>query len=226
MVGAIRTWDIVSHPLITIQCFGWMTLIRAMFARKRQTFLSLLTDNAMICPADVEAAAILQQCIDLELRAENVYLTLAEHTVDEPSLTLFFTTLAQQEQNHADLLRLCAAASKRDRQWLQVLHSWRDEVLRLSRQMAEAESLVPEVANVDDAMRLVVRIEVSEVNHLFLAAMTASNSPFVKKMLPFQKAVDEHLSYIAEELPILAPNLCCEEDESEPCQGCVAECVR
>jgi rubrerythrin len=224
MVGAIRTWDIVSHPLVTVQCFGWLTLLRAVLAGKKQTFLSLLTDSAVICPADAEAAAVLNQCIDLELRAEHVYLTLAGATIEEPALALFFTTLAEQEQNHADLLRLCAAASKRNEWWLKVLRSWRDDVIRLGRQMTEAEALVSEVADVDDAMRLVVRIEMSEINHIFLAAMSASDSAFVRKLLPFQKAVDSHIAYISEQLPRLAPNLCCEDDEDEQCCNCVAEC--
>ena len=71
--------------------------------------------------------------------------------------------------------------------------------------MREAEALVSAVNDVDDAMRLVVQIELSEVNQIFLAAMAASNSPFVKKLRPFQKAVETHISYIATQLPKLRP---------------------
>jgi hypothetical protein len=220
MIGAIRTWDVVSHPLVTVQCFGWMTLVRAMLAGRKQTFLSLLSNNALISPAEPEAAAILKQCIDLELRAENIYLTLAHTTIEQPALTLFFTTLAEQEQEHADLLRLCAAASKQNEWWLHVLRSWRDDVIRLDREMCEAEAAVSAIDDVDDAMRLVARIELSEVNQVFLATMAASNSPFVKKLRPFQKAVRTHISYIAAKLPELAPNLCCDMAEEEQCCSC------
>jgi hypothetical protein len=220
MIGAIRTWDIVSHPLVTVRCFGWMTLFRAMLAGKRQTFLSLLSDSALISPADPEAAAILAQCIELELRAENIYLTLARTTIEQPALTLFFTTLAEQEQEHADLLRLCAAASRQNEWWLQVLRSWRDDVNRLDREMCEAEADVSAIAGVDDALRLVARIELSEVNQVFLATMAASNSPFVKKLRPFQKAVKTHMTYIAAKLRELAPNLCCDADQDEQCCVC------
>ena len=92
-------------------------------------------------------------------------------TIEKPALTLFFTTLAQQEQSHADLLRLCAAASKQDEQWLKVLRSWRDDVIRLDGEMRKAEALVSSVNDVDDALRLVVQVESSEVNQIFLAAM-------------------------------------------------------
>jgi rubrerythrin len=224
MIGAIRTWDVVSHPLVTAQCFGWTTLIRVMLAGRKQTFLSLLSNNALMLPADAEATAILKQCIDLELRAEDIYVTLAGATIEEPALTLFFTTLAQQEQSHADLLRLCAVASKQDEPWLKVLRSWRDEVIRLDGEMRKAEALVSSVGDVDDAMRLVVQVESSEVNRIFLAAMSASGSPFVKRLRPFQKAVETHIRYIASELPKLAPDLCCEADDEEEYCGCMAEC--
>jgi hypothetical protein len=224
MIGAIRTWDIVSHPVVTVQCFGWRTLFRAMIARKDRTFLSLLNQGALISPADPDAAAILRQCVDLELRAENIYITLGNIMIDQPPLALFFTTLAEQEQEHADLLRLCAAASKRDEAWLRVLRSWRDDVIRLSQRMSEAEDMLPTVGSVEDAMRLLVQIELSEVNQVFLGAMKASNAAFVKKLRPFEKAVEAHLFYIGEQLPKLAPSLCCEEEADENCCQCLVEC--
>ena len=224
MIGAIRTWDVLSHPLVTVRCFGWTTLFRVVLAGRKQTFLSLLSNNALIFPADAEAAAILKQCIDLEVRAEVIYVTLAGATIEKPALTLFFTTLAQQEQSHADLLRLCAAASKQDEQWLKVLRSWRDDVVRLDGEMRKAEALVSSVDDLDDAMRLVVQVELSEVNQILLAAMYASSSLFVKRLRPFQKAIETHIRYIAAQLPKLAPNLCCDEDEDEQHCGCMAEC--
>ena len=38
-----------------------------------------------------------------------------------------------------------------------------------------------------------LKIETSEVNRVFLAAMSASNSAFVKKLRPFQTAVETHV---------------------------------
>jgi hypothetical protein len=73
---------------------------------------------------------------------------------------------------------------------------------------------------VGDAMRLVARIELSEVNQVFLAAMAASNSSFVKKLQPFRRAVEKHIKYIAAKLPELAPDLCCDSDEDEQCCSC------
>ena len=215
MIGAIRTRDIVSHPLVTVRCFGWRTLLRVLLAGNNQTFLSLLGENGVLCPTDPEAAAILKQCIDLELRAENIYLTLAEATAAEPAVSLFFANLAEQEQDHAQLLRLCAAASK-DSGWrLGVLLAWRDDVIRLEQEMSDAENLLPTIDNLDDAMRLVIAIELSEVNRVFLAAMTASNSAFVKKLRPFGNAVETHINYITAQIAVLTPHLAFEREETE-----------
>ena len=46
----------------------------------------------------------------------------------------------------------------------------------------------------------------------------------MKKLRPFQKAIETHISYIAAQLAKLAPNLCCEEDEDEEHCDCMAEC--
>ncbi|MFZ1934802.1 MAG: hypothetical protein WCB27_22885 [Thermoguttaceae bacterium] len=216
MIGAIRTWDIVFHPLVTVRCFGWKTLFRAVLAGNNRTFLSLLSESGVLCPADPEAAAILKQCVDLELRAENIYLTLAESTLDEPVLSLFFATLAQQEQHHAELLRLCAVASLYGGWRISDLLVWRDDVARLDQEMREAETLLSAVKDVDDALRLVIQIESSEVNRIFLATMAASNSVFVQKLRPFQDAVEKHFNYIASQLAVLAPHLSFKREAGEP----------
>jgi hypothetical protein len=207
MLGAIRAWDIMFHPIVTVRCFGWKTFWRALMATHNQTFLSLLTDDAIFGSADSEEAAIVKQCVSLELRAKQLYLNLARTTTASPSLSQFFTTLAQQEQDHADLLQLCEAASD-GRGWhLRDLPVWRNNLLRLNQEMSDAEMLAPSVGDMNDMMRLVVQIESSEVNHVFLGVIGASNSPFVKRLRPFRCAVELHLSYIAMRISELAPDL-------------------
>jgi hypothetical protein len=221
MIGAIRTRDIASHPWLTVRCFGWKTLFRALLAEENQSFLSLLSDGDTFSPTHPEAAALISQCVDLEIRAENIYLTLAEAAAEEPRLAEFFATLAEQEDTHAQLLQLCAAASKQCGWRLDVLRPWQDEVLRLEQEMCAAEAFLATVASVDDAMRLMIHIELSEVNHVFLAGMAASNSPFVKRLRPFQDAVDSHMSYISAQLAQLTPHLSLDATCAElPCSCC------
>ena len=45
MIGAIRKRDILAHPFITIDCFGWSVFLRALTAGRNQTFLALLTET-------------------------------------------------------------------------------------------------------------------------------------------------------------------------------------
>jgi hypothetical protein len=223
MIGAIRTRDIVSHPWVTVQCFGWRTFLRALLAEPNRTFLSLLSEDDVFSPIDAEATAILKQCIDLEMRAEKIYLALEEATVEEPRLALFFATLAEQEQEHAELLHVCLAASNRSGWRRGVLLAWRDVLDSLDQGMREAETLLYAVTDVDDAMQLVVQVELSEVNHVFLAAMAASNSPFVKKLQPFQTAVETHIGYIAAQLAELTPHLSLGSDGMKPACSCSGE---
>jgi hypothetical protein len=207
MIGAIRAWDILLHPVVTVRCFGWKTLFRVLGASHNQTFLSLLTDDAIFGSADSEEAAIVKKCVSLEMRAKELYLSLAERTADAPLLTQFFTTLAQQEQDHADLLQLCEAVSD-GRGWkLRDLPAWRNNLVRLDQEMTDAEMLASSATDVNNMMRLVVQIESSEVNHAFLTVIGASNSAFVKRLRPFQCAVEMHLSYIATQIAALAPDL-------------------
>jgi hypothetical protein len=221
MIGAICTRDILRHPMVTVRCFGWRTLLRVLLNGKGKTFLALLSDNGTICPADPEATAILRRCVDLELRAENIYLTLAEATADEPTVSMFFATLAEQEQDHAELLRLCVAASDRAGWKMEILLAWRDSVVELDKEMSEAEKSVSALDTLDDALRLTIQLELSEVNRIFLAAMSASNSDFIKKLRPFQDAVETHINYITDEIMRLAPHLAfdreaLEEEAQEP----------
>jgi hypothetical protein len=207
MIGAIREWDILLHPIVTIRCFGWKTFYRAILAGPNETFLSLLSDDAVFGAADSEEAAIIKQCVSLELRAKQLYLNLAGATAESRSLAEFFAALAQQEQDHADLLLLCEAASDGSGWRLRDLPVWRNNLIRLDKEMCDAEMRASTVTDVNSLMKLVVQIESSEVNHVFLTMIGACSSPFVKRLRPFRCAVELHLSYIAIQVAELAPDL-------------------
>ncbi len=207
MVGVIHTWDIWAHPLVTAHCFGWLTLFHALFSRRDQTFLSLLGAGGFFQPGDDEAAAVIDRCVGLELRAKQVYAILAAATVDSAPLSAFFATLTQHEQNHADLLRLCQASARRGGWKMGCFNPWRDYLPRLERQMSEAEAALQKIDNVDRLLRLVIEIESSEVNQVFRAAMAASDSRFVRRLRPFREAIKSHIDFITARVPALAPHL-------------------
>ncbi len=77
MVGAINKRDILSHPWVTIRCFGWRVFWRAIFARGDRTFLSLLTDSEVLKPAGEGVPEFVARCVELELKASRVYAALS-----------------------------------------------------------------------------------------------------------------------------------------------------
>jgi rubrerythrin len=207
MIGAIRTWDVLRHPIVTIRCFGFKTYVRSLLAGPKQTFLSLLSDFSFFGSCDSQAADIVKQCIDLELRARQLYLNLAATTANNWPLSQFLTELAEHEQEHADLLQLCMAASNNVGWRHKDLPKWRSSLVRLNQEMGEIEAIASVIRDPEAAMGLVIELESSEVNQVFLDLIASSNSEFVKKLRPFQYAVEMHKSHITAGIAALTPNL-------------------
>ena len=207
MVGVITGWDVFTHPVVTIRCFGWQVFFRAVAPWQDETFLSLLQSAAFSNRTASDASAILERCIELELRAKRIYRALGKALSDQGLVGPFFNALADQEQYHADLLAVCRAAVIRRGWSLGVFNPWLAYLPRLEQQMEAAEAAVYKIDSVDAALQLVIQIESSEVNPVFQAVMAASNAAFVKKLKPFREAMDAHMSYIAERLPQLSPGL-------------------
>ena len=205
MVGVICTWDILSHPVVTIQCFGWRVFWKAVLAGQRRTFLSMIRQNESSGTPTSAMPLPLERCIHVELRAKRIYLALARAFVGKRSAARFFTDLAEQEQDHADLLAMCWATVRRGGWKAEHFDPWQEYLAPLETQMQMAESAVDSANCLDKAFRLVMEIESSEINRVFLAAVAASESAFVKKLKPFQDAIETHISYIVMQLSRLAP---------------------
>ena len=207
MVGVITSWDILAHPIATIRCFGWQVFFKAVAPWQGRTFLSLLQAAAFPRAATSNVPTILERCIGLELRAKRIYTALAKALDDQGLVGPFFAGLAEQEQYHADLLELARAAAIRSGWKANLFNPWQDYLPRLEQQMDAAEAAVREIDSVDAALQLVIQIESSEINQVFHAALAATDAAFVKRLKPFQKAMEAHMSYIVERLPQLSPRL-------------------
>lgn len=212
MIGAIRKRDILAHPLVTIDCFGWNVFFRALLAGRNVTFLSLLAESGSLHVAEPKVPELVQRCVDLEGVAQRVYETLAERFADRQPVARFFATVARQEQGHAELLQLCRAAAERDGWAEKHFAPWRNSVPGLERQMKNAEASSTTVQGVHDALRLVIQIESSELDSVFDGVMAASDSEFVRRLRAFQKAGDNHTFYICQQIAELEPDL------AEECQ--------
>jgi hypothetical protein len=220
VIGAICKRDILAHPVVTIRCFGWKVFFRALVADQHQTFLSLLAEANALFPAEEKVPRLVDRCIGLELCAERVYRSLARRFDHAESARRFFETLAHQERNHAELLELCRAAAARGDWDGRHFDPWRDAVPALEKQMQELESRAGCLESLSDALGLVVQIESSEVNDIYLGIVTASDSDFVRRLRVFREAGLNHISYILERIPEMEPEL------RDACQELGGACSR
>lgn len=207
MQGAIRKSDILAHPLTTIRCFGWVVLMRALFADRGQTFLDIVGRTLWAPGVPSELPEFLARGIGLERRAADIYRSLASRVADDEPLLKLLAELARQEEDHAELLELCHASSRR-RDWSEGrIDPWRDVVAGLEVRMAALRRNVELVASRTEALRLVLDIESSEINDVFAAIVEASQSGFVLAARAFRWAEEEHVDLICTKIPALAPEL-------------------
>jgi len=207
VLGAIRRRDILAHPLVTIHSFGWPVFIRALMAGRRHTFLSILAQTRPFRPPESGSPEILGRCVELEQRAQRIYARLAQRFADRDAVRRFFETLSEQEAEHAELLQICRELGAREG-WLEAhVARWSEAVPGLLEQMEEAERAVAELASVADALRLVLRLEGSEINRVFAGAVETTDSPFVRSLQAFHVAGARHLAYVREQIAEIEPAL-------------------
>ena len=207
MIGVITHWDILAHPVVTIRCFGWGVFFRAIGPWQARPFLAMLQDAGYFGAAASNLPPILQRCVELELRAKQIYKVLAKTFAEDAAAGPFFAALVEQEQIHADLLEICRGAAMRGAWKADRFNPWDDHLPRLEQQMDAAEAVASEIDSLDAALQLVVQVECSEINQVFQAALAASDSAFVKKLRPFQMAIEAHMAYLAQRLPELSPRM-------------------
>jgi hypothetical protein len=208
MLGAIRKRDIVAHPLVTIECFGWRVFVRALTAGRDVTFLSLLAETGSLQAAQPKVPELVDRCVSLELTAKAIYEALARKFADvQPALASFLRTLAKQESGHAELLELCRAAAERGDWDEPHFAPWRDSVPRLERQLRAVQASLDECGDLSAALQLVIQVESSELDNVFDGIVAASDSEFVRKIQIFQKAGARHVSYLCNTITALDPSL-------------------
>lgn len=207
MLGTIGKRDILGHPFVTIRCFGWQIFFRALIAGREQTFLSLLARDVVPQPAKVIIPELVGRCVKLEKRARSIYAWLAGRFMGHDPIWEFFETLARQEETHAELLELCREVASRVVWKEEYFSQWRDAVPRLERQMEDAESSLASLDSVIDALRLVIQIESSEINQVFLGIVAAADSDFVRKLGVFHESTATHIAYISQRISELEPDL-------------------
>ena len=207
MVGAICKAEVLFHPLVTIECFGWAVFFRAVFAGRDQTFLSLLHQVGVFQRPQTPAPEFIGRCIALEQGAMRIYQWLSFHHAENERAQHFFERLSQQEAMHAELLELCRAVAGRGRWRDQGVEMWRHSVPDTERWLREVETSLERHASLADSLRLVIQMESSQINGLFTGIVQATDARFGKVFSAFRSTVRSHLDYIRREIPLLEPSL-------------------
>ena len=206
MVGAICNQDVLFHPFVTIRAFGWRVFFRAVFEGHGDTFLSLLQrEGFFAAPPASKEPELIERCVWLELQSATIYRTLAERLAVSRLMGGFLNELADEEQEHADLLRVCKAFAHRGRFQSKKFAAWHDYVPLLEQQMQATVASLDKIKSVDDVVQLILQIEGSEINQVFMGVIEATDSPFVQKLGPFRRAVRHHIGYICKTISSLTP---------------------
>ncbi len=207
MVGTIRRRNILAHPIVTIHSFGWKVFARALFSPRGTTFLSLLVPTELAKPTKKPWREPIERCSNLELRGKRIYLELAERFSENAEAHDFFTVLANQEQEHHDLLQLCSAAMRRGHWKSEGFAQSLKSLPGLESHMHAAEKTAQLLKTLPEALELVLALECSEINYVFHGVVQSSESPFVRRLRAFNSAGEDHLEYIGRRLPELEPSL-------------------
>ncbi len=207
MDGAIRTRDILTHPIATIRCFGWRIFFRAVTARRNQTFLALLGEMDFFRQLPVPIPKLVARCVDLELRAKRIYELFAWRFAREPVNARFFGALVEHEQQHADLLELCQVAGARGHWKEEYFTPWRDSVPRAEQVMDAAEKAAAAVTTLEKALQVVLQVETSEINAVRDGVFAATAAEFVRNLAAFRNATRDHMTLICRQHPALETTL-------------------
>ena len=205
MIGLVRKRHVLTHPVVTVQSFGWRAFFRCLVAGRNQTFLSLVMEARPSERRSSPAGAVVGRCVELEHRAGRLYESLAGRFSRTASIHAFFTKLARQEEEHAELLRLSLEASRRAGWDADRIRSLSQSVSRLESSMGDAEARGERVRAPAEALGLVLDVESSEINRVFADILRASASAFLEVLDPFHTAAGEHIAYICRRVPELEP---------------------
>lgn len=206
MVGAICTQDILFHPIVTVRAFGWRVFFRAVFKGHDDTFLALLQKDGFFQVTTSKESELIERCVRLELQSAAIYHSLAERVGESGPLREFLDELADEEEQHADLLRVCKAFAFKGRFGQDRSSPWHDYVPLLEQLMQQAVASLDEVRSIDDVVRLILVVEGSEIDRVFSGVIKTTDSAFVKKLGPFRRAVRQHIDYICNRISVLVPS--------------------
>lgn len=215
MQGLIGKKDVLKHPGTVIHGFGWKVFIRTLAAPPGHTFLEIISEGIPhpTAPKEIELSLQIDKLVSFELRCAHIYARLAEIFRERWGLARdFFRTLSEQEEGHAEILRITKVELARRRLWNTLVPIDTVVIEKTDKMLSKIEWALrePEKLDFSKALQFVEEMESSEINIVFDFLLHSVSSPFLKKIYRLIPSIADHKTYLNSLLPVLK-----EEEASE-----------
>ncbi len=207
MKGLIGRKDVLAHPFTVISGFGPKVFFKTVFAPRHITFLEVISEG-IPQPAsaeEIEITLLLDKLISFELRTSHLYAGMAMLFKSRKGAQHFFQTLSQQEEGHAEILRITKVEVARRKLWEQVKPVSPVVLDKIDKELSQLEWDIrhPEALSYKEALKIVEALESSEINVVFDFVQHSLRTPFLRKSHRLIPSIAEHHSYLNTMLPEL-----------------------
>lgn len=221
MRGLIGKKDVLCHPFLVIQGFGWKVFLRTLRAPAGLTFLEIISEGIPnpSKPHELELSQQLDKLISFEIRCSQFYSKMSEIFRNHWGLAPdFFRNLSEQEEGHAEILRIAKVEISRHYLWNTVLPIKPGLMEKTDRMLSEVEGLLrlPEKLDIKKGLEAVERLESSEINTVFDDLLHSIHTPFLKKIYRIVPALSDHQTYLDSLLPLLKEEAAYEKNLRRP----------
>jgi hypothetical protein len=207
MQGVIRRAQVLAHPLVIVESFGFKVLMRALFASARETFLEVVSrcaeEEAHVAMDDVDLARTVKRFIGFECRVRDLYRALSHRFAAEADAAKFFRTLSGHEEGHAIVLSRVRREIRRGHLWKRSRHLHLGGVEDFEALLEACEDEARRGVTLARALELVEAIERSELNVVFDTLNGCVDMHSRARFERFFVLTERHLSYCGERIDAL-----------------------
>lgn len=207
MRGLIGKKDVLAHPVVIIRGFGWKTFCRCLASSSGTTFLEIISEGIPrpASPREIELSHQMDRLISFELRNAQIYAKMAGMFYPLGEVREFFRTLTDQEEGHAEILRITKVEVARRRLWNTLVPIKLEMMEKIDQKLTEVEERLadPKKLDLTHALHLVEDLEASEINIVFDFLLHSIQTPFLRRSHFLIPSVADHQTYLNSMLPSL-----------------------
>ncbi len=205
MQGVITRAHVLAHPVVIVESYGAKVLLRALLARRRETFLEIVRrcaeEEAHRGMAELPLARVVKRYVGFECRVRDLYRRLSDRFAgDDPDAAEVFATLSRHEEGHALVLSRVRREIGRGRLWKASRHVHDASVEAFDAALAAHEEEVRRGVDLWRALELVEAIEGSELNVVFDALNGSVDMRSRARFERFFVLTRRHLEYCGEQV--------------------------